>query len=125
MADTLLQVATGQLTFMMLPHLNGSGELQVVQWTNGEIRTTLETKIFSFFPSVLQDDNVGKENDDLYIRSVCFSPDGKFIATGAEDKQIRVSCYYFFAFSTRKRRISHALILCRFGISARDVSVIV
>lgn len=40
---------------------------------------------------MLQDDNVGKENDDLYIRSVCFSPDGKFIATGAEDKQIRVS----------------------------------
>ncbi|KAK4548509.1 hypothetical protein LTR36_009419 [Oleoguttula mirabilis] len=27
---------------------------------------------------------------DLYIRSVCFSPDGKFLATGAEDKIIRV-----------------------------------
>lgn len=27
---------------------------------------------------------------DLYIRSVCFSPDGKFLATGAEDRLIRI-----------------------------------
>ena len=41
--------------------------------------------------SVLQDDeNTGREGD-LYIRSVSFSPDGKHLATGAEDKQIRVS----------------------------------
>jgi glucose repression regulatory protein TUP1 len=40
------------------------------------------------FTSVLADDAAGK--DDLYIRSVCFSPDGKYLATGAEDKQIRV-----------------------------------
>ena len=37
----------------------------------------------------LQDESVDKDGD-LYIRSVCFSPDGKFLATGAEDKQIRV-----------------------------------
>lgn len=37
---------------------------------------------------VLADDAAGK--DDLYIRSVCFSPDGKYLATGAEDKQIRI-----------------------------------
>lgn len=30
------------------------------------------------------------EDGDLYIRSVCFSPSGKFLATGAEDKVIRV-----------------------------------
>lgn len=29
-------------------------------------------------------------NGDLYIRSVCFSPDGKLLATGAEDKLIRI-----------------------------------
>ncbi|CAN3355325.1 transcriptional repressor Tup1p [Diutina catenulata] len=29
-------------------------------------------------------------NGDLYIRSVCFSPDGKYLATGAEDKLIRI-----------------------------------
>ena len=38
----------------------------------------------------LQDDTVDKEGD-LYIRSVCFSPDGRYRATGAEDKLIRVS----------------------------------
>ncbi|CCC70059.1 hypothetical protein NCAS_0D04780 [Naumovozyma castellii] len=27
---------------------------------------------------------------DLYIRSICFSPDGEFLATGAEDKLIRI-----------------------------------
>ena len=37
----------------------------------------------------LQDESVDKEGD-LYIRSVCFSPDGKLLATGAEDKKIRV-----------------------------------
>ena len=37
----------------------------------------------------MQDDNVQKDGD-LYIRSVCFSPDGMYLATGAEDKQIRV-----------------------------------
>jgi len=37
----------------------------------------------------LQDGSTGDEGD-LYIRSVCFSPDGKFLATGAEDKVIRV-----------------------------------
>ncbi|KAL4067061.1 WD40-repeat-containing domain protein [Scleroderma yunnanense] len=38
---------------------------------------------------VLADDSAGKSGD-LYIRSVCFSPDGKLLATGAEDKQIRI-----------------------------------
>ncbi|KIK68449.1 hypothetical protein GYMLUDRAFT_215061 [Collybiopsis luxurians FD-317 M1] len=42
-----------------------------------------------FKTCVLVDDTVGKSGD-LYIRSVCFSPDGKFLATGAEDKQIRI-----------------------------------
>jgi glucose repression regulatory protein TUP1 len=27
---------------------------------------------------------------DLYIRSVCFSPDNKYLAAGAEDKTVRV-----------------------------------
>ncbi|KAF2203445.1 WD40 repeat-like protein [Delitschia confertaspora ATCC 74209] len=30
------------------------------------------------------------EDGDLYIRSVCFSPNGAYLATGAEDKVIRV-----------------------------------
>lgn len=39
--------------------------------------------------SVLADEYASKTGD-LYIRSVCFSPDGLYLATGAEDKQIRV-----------------------------------
>ena len=46
------------------------------------------------FPSVLIDDAAAKLGD-LYIRSLCFSPDGKLLATGAEDKQIRVSVGLF------------------------------
>lgn len=42
----------------------------------------------------LTDENSASENGnsgaDLYIRSVCFSPDGKYLATGAEDKVIRI-----------------------------------
>ncbi|KAG6879425.1 hypothetical protein C0992_002691 [Termitomyces sp. T32_za158] len=38
---------------------------------------------------VLSDDTAGKSGD-LYIRSVRFSPDGKLLATGAEDRQIRI-----------------------------------
>lgn len=40
-------------------------------------------------PSALVDESVPKQ-DDLYIRSICFSPDGVYLATGAEDRVIRV-----------------------------------
>ncbi|PPQ66497.1 hypothetical protein CVT26_011185 [Gymnopilus dilepis] len=39
--------------------------------------------------SVLEDCS-GEQFNDLYIRAVCFSPDGKYLATGAEDKLIRI-----------------------------------
>ncbi|KAL5522349.1 hypothetical protein ACEPAG_8365 [Sanghuangporus baumii] len=38
---------------------------------------------------VLNDESANPVGD-LYIRSVCFSPDGKLLATGAEDKTIRI-----------------------------------
>ncbi|KAF1346717.1 WD40-repeat-containing domain protein [Delphinella strobiligena] len=37
----------------------------------------------------LQDTSLSQDGD-LYIRSVCFSPDGVYLATGAEDKIIRI-----------------------------------
>jgi len=39
--------------------------------------------------SVLVDDTAGEAGGSL-ILSVCFSPDGRYLATGASDKQIRV-----------------------------------
>ncbi|KAJ2724617.1 general transcription repressor [Coemansia sp. Benny D115] len=49
----------------------------------------------------LSDENAPK-NGDLYIRAVCFSPDGKYLVTGAEDKQIRV-------WDVKQRTIRHIL----------------
>lgn len=48
---------------------------------------------------VLVDANVA-EQGDLYIRSVRFSPDGKLLATGAEDRRIRI-------WDIAKKRIRH------------------
>ena len=50
---------------------------QIFDVRSGQLLTTLE------------DESSDKEGD-LYIRSVCFSPDGRYLATGAEDKCIRV-----------------------------------
>lgn len=44
------------------------------------------------------------EDGDLYIRSVCFSPDGQYLATGAEDKVIRVRVL--------PRRVATLLLTC-------------
>ena len=41
-------------------------------------------------PIALLQDTSLPEDGDLYIRSVCFSPNGQYLATGAEDKVIRV-----------------------------------
>lgn len=41
---------------------------------------------------------------DLYIRSVCFSPDGLYLATGAEDMKIRVRKTFL-----RKNRVANVL----------------
>jgi glucose repression regulatory protein TUP1 len=38
----------------------------------------------------LSDESIPKSSGDLYIRTVCFSPNGKFLATGAEDRIIRI-----------------------------------
>ncbi|KAK5076573.1 general transcription repressor [Lithohypha guttulata] len=57
----------------------------------------------------LLDDSVVDKDGDLYIRSVCFSPDGKLLATGAEDRRIRV-----WDIETRK-------IKCQFDGHEQDI----
>ena len=38
----------------------------------------------------LMDDTIPRSSGDLYIRTVCFSPDSHLLATGAEDRIIRI-----------------------------------
>jgi WD40 repeat protein len=40
---------------------------------------------------LVDEEAVWGKQGDMYIRSVCFSPCGRWLATGAEDKVVRVS----------------------------------
>jgi glucose repression regulatory protein TUP1 len=46
--------------------------------------------------SYLQDDSVDQDSD-MYIHSVCFSPDGRYPVTATEDKVIRVGGFIRYA----------------------------
>jgi len=46
--------------------------------------------------SILNDETVSQEGD-LYIRDVCFSPDGKSLATAAEDRLVRVRLSFLYS----------------------------
>ncbi|OAX40179.1 WD40 repeat-like protein [Rhizopogon vinicolor AM-OR11-026] len=63
---------------------------------------------------VLVDESASRAGD-LYIRSVCFSPDGNFLATAAEDKQIRI-------WDIAKKRIRNAFDGHRQEIYSLDFS---
>ena len=45
----------------------------------------------SLFPSVLVNEPTAEYEDLLYIWAVCFSPDGKLLATAVQDGVVRVS----------------------------------
>ena len=51
-------------------------------------------------------DETASQAGDLYIRDVCFSPDGKYIATAAEDRFVRVRLFLFYS-PTSLVRLTH------------------
>ena len=95
------------------------------RWPMGSLALTL-----SFFPSALIDEMTTKHENLLCTWAVCFSPDGKLLATAVEDGVVRVS------FATFVLVITTAVIITsepnaqhgttfgapRFGISPRGES---
>jgi len=59
---------------------------------------------------------------DMYVRSVCFSPDGKYLATGAQDKQIRVGA--ICDFKTDWKYLQSSFFFYRSGTSPTSESSI-
>jgi len=51
----------------------------------------VDTNAFSTISASILSDETASQAGDLYIRSITFSPDCKYLATGAEDRQIRAS----------------------------------
>lgn len=56
-----------------------------------------------------------ENKEDTYIRSVCFSPDGKFLVAGAEDKTVKV-------WDIKSRRIQHSFVGHDLDIYSLDYS---
>jgi WD40 repeat protein len=55
----------------------------------GTLLPSILFHVFSLVHSAFAHESAGRSGD-LYVRSVRFSPEGKFLATGAEDKLLRV-----------------------------------
>lgn len=71
----------------------------------------------------LQDDSLSQRHD-IHIRSVCFSPDGKYLATGSEDKIVTVRAkenYLIITLYSATRLVifgSKALLACSKTVEA-------
>lgn len=63
--------------------------------------------------STFSDDNA--KDGDLYIRSVCFSPDGTYLAAGAEDKTVKL-------WDIEKKRVAHTFVGHELDIYSLDWS---
>lgn len=99
--DILLPDATVVLVFLIFRLAKTCGKLPFNPGPTFAQARSPSVNIDLHVISVLADDTAGKE--DLYIRSVCFSPDGKYLATGAEDKQIRVRAFDLMVMKSQMR----------------------
>ncbi|CAJ0751072.1 18557_t:CDS:10 [Entrophospora sp. SA101] len=86
--NTSNQLQSGSRPPMRQPSVSG-GSTGLSDMDPDSVPAQLKKEGTDWFAIVLDDPNVDKTGD-LYIRSVCFSPDGNYLATGAEDKQIRI-----------------------------------
>ncbi|KAJ3397162.1 general transcription repressor [Lobulomyces angularis] len=70
-----------------------------------DVQTGEKLSVLGSIPKPILDEKgeVKEEPTDLYIRSVVFSPDGKSLATGAEDRTIRV-------WDIQKRKVTHTFL---------------
>ena len=95
------------------------------RWPMGSLALTL-----SLFPSVLVNETTTGYGDALRIWAVCFSPDGRLLATAVEDGVVRVSSRTFVLVITALVTIISELNAQhgttfgapRFGISPRGES---
>ena len=106
MAGFSLREATGPRIYTTSRRVGRSGEPYRLSFIYSQVRMTA---------SVLFHE---AEKKDMYIRSLCFSPGGKFLATGAEDGRIRVrrpSC------AVPNIALNETLFFChRYGISQKN-----
>ena len=67
-----------------------TGELVCSLSDDKTLNTHLNQSTITLLNESINNSKKDNNTGDLYIRSLCFSPDGKYLATGAEDNLIRI-----------------------------------
>jgi WD40 repeat protein len=121
MARSWLRVAIEQLRSLTPRPETKPGKIALAfVWL--DVVPLIECLLGIHFLSVLADDTA-LQAGDLYIRSITFSPDCKLLATGAEDRLVRVSRLEFAHVSVYSMRLTmHCIPRRRSGTSPKKES---